>query len=366
MHEVTKTYRALREGMTEPINVGIIGLGRMGMLHLMNSLKIDGVDVVAVADASKKALKKAQLLGVKTAYQDYHELLSKESGIDAVVISLPNFLHFESIRLALEAGLNVFAEKPLATSTEECREIVKLVGKSGRKLMVGHVVRYMEAVQKMKQNMEKGIIGDLEVATIEEVINGPFAHPRVPAPVAEWWFDPKKSGGGALLDVGYHMIDLFRFFSGEAEVMYSHLIHRYNLPIEDGAIVILRSSSSTKGIINIGWYQQTIFPKFNFRVILHGTAGYLSSDAFIPHNLYAHAVKEGIKNVARRISRKRIHYLSYTYHYEPFYKELVEFFDCIKNDSEPPVTALDGLKTVEIIQSAYAKSMENPGGNADR
>lgn len=337
-------------------NVGVIGLGRMGMLHMMNCLKIDGVNVVAAADASKKALEKAKSLGVKTVYEDYHDLLSNSSDIDAVVVSLPNFLHFESIQLALEAGLNVFAEKPLATSIDECREIVRFVDKSGRKLMVGHVTRFMEVVQKMKEQMNKGTIGDVEVATIEEVINGPFSHPRVPSPVADWWFDPKKAGGGALLDIGYHMLDLFRFFAGDAEVMFAHLIHRYNLPIEDGAIIMLQSNSSTKGIINVGWYQQTIFPKYNFRVLLHGTAGYLSSDSFVPHNLYSHAVKEGLKNLARKTVGKKIRYLSYTYYYESYYREMVSFFDCIRNDTESPVPAVEGLKTVELIQAAYAKA----------
>jgi predicted dehydrogenase len=328
----------------------------MGMLHLMNCQKIDGVKVVAAADASKKALAKAKSLGVKTLYKDYHELLRNSSGVDAVVISLPNFMHLESIQLALEAGLNVFAEKPLARSVEECREIVRLVEKSGRKFMVGHVSRFIEVNQKLKQNLDKGVIGNLEVATIEEIINGPFAHPRVPAPVADWWFDPKKSGGGALLDIGYHMIDLFRFFAGESEVMFSHLIHRYNLPVEDGAIVILHSRSSVKGIINIGWYQQTIFPKFNFRVLLHGTAGYLSSDSFVPRNPYSHAIKVGLKNIARRAVGKRIRFLAYTYYYEPFYKEMAHFFDCIKNDSEPSISAVDGLRTVETIEQAYKTS----------
>jgi len=337
-------------------NVGIIGLGRMGMLHLMNNLKIDGVNVVAAADASKKSLNKAKSLGVKTVYTDYHDLINNSSDIDAVVISLPNFMHFESIQLALEAGLNVFAEKPLATSVDECREIVRLVDKSGRKLMVGHAMRFMEVVERMKEQMNRGIIGDVEVATIEEVINGPFSHPRVPAPVADWWFDPKKSGGGALLDIGYHMIDLFRFFSGDAHVMFAHLIHRYNLPIEDGAIVILQSNSSTKGIVNIGWYQQTIFPKYNFRAILHGTAGYLSSDSFVPHNLYVHAVKAGLRNVARRIVGKKIRFLAYTYYYESFYREMVSFVDSVRNDTETAVPAIEGLRTVELIHAAYEKA----------
>jgi predicted dehydrogenase len=341
------------------VNVGVIGLGNMGMFHLKNCLKIGNVKVVAAADARLKAQNKTKLLGVKTVYADYRDMLSHSSNIDAVVISLPNFMHFESIQLALEAGLNVFVEKPMATSSDECREIVRLVDKSGRKFMVGHVNRFMEVINKMKEQMNVGAIGDVEVATIEEVINGPFSHPRVPAPVADWWFDPEKAGGGALLDIGYHMIDLFRFLAGDADVLFVHLIHRYNLPVEDGAIVILQSKSSTKGIVNIGWYEQTIFPKYNFRAILHGTSGYISSDSFVPHNLYSHAVKEGIKNIGRRIVGRSIHFLSYTYYYEAFYKEMVSFFDCIHDDTEPPVSAVDGLKTVELIQSAYEKAEQS-------
>lgn len=344
------------------IKVGVIGLGRMGMLHLMNCLNMDGVEVVAAADSSKKSLSKARALHVDRVYADYHDLLNHPSGLDAVVLSLPNFMHFESIQSALEAGLNVFAEKPLATSVGECREIVRLVEKSGRKFMVGHAMRFVEALETMKKKLESGQIGDLEVATIEEIINGPFSHPRVPAPVSDWWFDPKKSGGGALLDVGYHMIDLFRFFAGDANVVFSYLNYRLNLPVEDGAILVLRSASSVKGIINIGWYQQTIFPKYNFRTLLHGAAGYMSSDDLVPHNLYSYAIKEGSKNILRRIARRKIRYLSYTYWYESFYKELEHFFGCIKNDSTPLVSAQDGLKTVEIIQAAYDMFKQEPTG----
>ena len=336
------------------IKVGVIGLGRMGMLHLMNSMKIEDVRVVAAADTSKRALSKAKHLGVNELFEDYHKMLNSASNMDAVIISLPNYLHLESIRLALEEGLNVFVEKPLANTVQECREIAKLVKKSGCKLMVGHCFHFLEVIEKMKENLDKGLIGSLEVATLEEVINGPFAHPRVPAPVSDWWFDPKKSGGGALFDIGYHMIDLFRFFAGNAEVIFSSLDYKFSLPVEDGAIVILRSSScSAKGIVNVGWYQKTIFPKYNFRAILHGNAGFVSSDHFVPHNLYFHALKEGTKNLLRRIVGKRIRYLSYTYYYEPFYQELKHFFDCIKRDLDPLVSVEDGLRTVELIQQAY-------------
>jgi len=338
--------------------VGIIGLGRMGMLHLMNCQKIETVKVVAAADSSKKALNKAKAAGVDKLYKDYHELLNHASDIDAVVISLPNFLHFESVQLALEAEVNVFVEKPMARNVQECREIVRLVEKSGRKFMVGHVMHFEDGIRKMKEKADKGFIGSLEVVTAEEVINGPFSHPRVPAPIADWWFDPAKSGGGALIDIGYHLIDLFRFFVGaDCDVIFSSLKHKFNLPVEDSAIVVLCSSpSSVRGIINVGWYQKAVYPQLDFHLVLHGNAGYLSADDFRPRNLYLHAIKEGTKNLLRRLSGRKIRPLSYSYYYEAFYKELSHFFNCIRYDSTPVVSATDGLKTIELIEQAYNKA----------
>jgi len=342
------------------LNVGVIGLGHMGRLHMMNCLHIDDVKVVAVADSSKKALNKAKSIGVRNLYTDYRDLLNDSLSIDTVVISLPNFLHFESIELALEAGLSVFIEKPLANTVEECRKIVKLVEKSGRKFMIGHSMRFVDAIEKMKDATDKGRIGKLEIVTTESIQNGPLSHGLVPKPVSDWWFDPKKSGGGALLDLGYHLIDLFRFFAGDSKLLFSCLDYKFNLPVEDGATVILASSNpSVRGIINVGWYQKSIFPKFDFRFILHGNAGYISSDDFVPSNIYLHAIKEGTKNFFRKIVGKKIRPLSWTYWYESHYKGLKHFFDCVKQDLDPSISAVDGLKTVELIEEAYKTFGEN-------
>lgn len=336
------------------LKVGLIGLGNMGKLHLMNCLYIDNVEVTAVADKSKKALKRAKSVGVKNLFIDYRDLLAK-SEVDAVIIALPNFLHLESVQLALEAGVDVFIEKPLANTVKECKKIVRLVEKSGKILMVGHYMRFMDAIEKMKVALDEGRIGDLEVVTLEQILNGPFAHGATPKPVPEWWFKPEKTGGGALMDLGYHLVDLFRFFVGEeAKVFFSHFTHKFNLPMEDGAIVMLNSRrSNVRGIINAGWFQKSVFPDYNFRAILHGCAGYVASYNLAPNNLYLHATKEGIKNFLRKVAGKKIRPLSYTYYHETYYKELQHFFNCVEKDATPHVSAVDGLKAVELIEQAY-------------
>jgi len=222
--------------------------------------------------------------------------------------------------------------------------------------MIGYSMRFLESTEIMKKIVDSGRIGSLEIITGGSFQNGPLSHGRVPKPVSEWWFDPAKSGGGALLDLGSHLIDLFHFFAGDSKVLFSYLDHKYNLPVEDGATLVLQSrGSSVRGIINVGWYQKSIFPRFNFRFILHGNADYISTEDLIPKNLYVHAVKEGIKNFSRRIMGKQIRPLSYTYYYESYYRELRDFFESIKNDLEPSVSAIDGLKTMEIIEEAYSK-----------
>ena len=109
-------------------------------------------------------------------------------------------------------------------------------------------MRFYNAIEKMKEKYSKGFIGDLEVVTLESIMNGPFSHGAIPKPVPKWWFDQKKSGGGVLLDLGYHLIDLYNFFEGDCRVIFSNFDYKYDLSIEDGAILVLQSNnSSAKG-----------------------------------------------------------------------------------------------------------------------
>jgi predicted dehydrogenase len=324
----------------------------MGKLHLMNALRIDGVKVVAAADKGERGRKYAEKCGVKT-YDDYTRLVDAEK-LDAVVISLPNFLKKESVVYASERKLDIFIDKPLSRSLVEALEIVQKVKKENVRLMVGVNYRYFDSVQKLRNNVEEGKMGDVVIATSELIMNGPFSHPLVPTPIPDWWLNKEMAGGGALLDLGYHLIDILSWMFGDLHLAYSSLGYRFNLPVEDSATAVLESKdSATKCMVNVGWFSKMIFPDFNFRINVHGTVGYDSTDFYAPKSLRVHAAKEATLNFFRRISMRKVHYLSYTYYYASFYKILELFFKTLQKGTELPVSIEQQLKVTKIIDEIY-------------
>lgn len=340
--------------------IGVIGLGKMGKLHLMNAVRVKGVSVAAVADKTGKNRKYAEKYHVK-AYDDYRKLIDAEK-LDAVIISLPNFLKKECIFYAAEHDLDIFLDKPLSRNLAEGEEICRKVEKENVRLMVGVNYRYFDSVQKLKNTLDDGKIGDVVIATSDLILNGPFSHPLVPTPVPDWWLDKEASGGGALLDLGYHLIDILSWMLGSMHVKYSNLGYKLNLPLEDTATVVLESNNTAATcVVNVGWFSKSIFPDFNFRINLHGTAGYDSTDRYAPKNLRLYAVKEGLSNFLRRILQRKLNYLSYTYYYSSFYKILELFFDMIKKGSETPIPLEEQLEVIRIVDSIYNKHVANNG-----
>jgi len=323
----------------------------MGKLHYKNSSKNKNINLVAVADLKKSNLKIANKNNVKK-YKDYKEMIEKEK-LDAVIISLPNFLKKESSLYAIENNLSIFIDKPLARNLSEAEEIVKRAKKSHTHITVGTNYRYYKSIQKIKKIIDDGNIGQPVLATSDLIMDGPFSHPLVPAQVAEWWFNKELSGGGAILDLGYHLLDLLTWFFGELQVEYTAIDNRYNLEIEDAATILLKSKSGTRCNVNVGWYSKMLFPNFNFRINVHGTVGHTSTDDFAPRNMYINAAKEGIKNGLRRITAQRIEYLSYTYYYASFYKILDEFINSLQKGTPSPISLDDQLHVMKTLDKIY-------------
>jgi predicted dehydrogenase len=322
------------------INLGIIGLGYQGKVHLKNSLHLKGVKVLDAADAADTALNYAKRFGVRKVYKNYEDLL-KDDQLDAVIISLPNFLHSDCAVKAAEAGKDIFLEKPLARNLEEGERIVSSIRRNNVKAMIGFNLRFNPILRKVREELNSGIFGDVQMVEATNVSSGPFSHRsnRVgPVPVSSWWFDKDLVGGGALLDLGSHWIDLLRWYFGEADCLNCHLGFMFNMDVEDAATCLLKFKKGPIATVKVGWFSKD----FMQSVQICGTA----------RNKYVQiSNSNALVNVWRDVKRKLGLHDS-----DPYYLELEYFVKCLQMDEKPYPSEEDGLSCLKLISSAYEKA----------
>jgi len=308
----------------------------VGKFHLRNCLKLESADLVAVADISKKALKLAKKMGVKQTFTDYHKLL-KQPNVDAVLISLPTHLHTPCAISAAEEGKHIFLEKPLARNPKEGKKIISSTRKNNVKLMVGYPSRFVSTYQDLKKKLESGALGDIQIAHAMNIASGPFLHRAegtIPRPVPQWWFKKEMTGGGALIDLGSHMINLTRWYFGEVNNVKAYLGYRFNFDFEDHAICIANFTSGTTAIINVGWFSQ----KNTVGIELFGTVAHASG--------YHQSPSRVITAIQLLLGRTPKFFI-------PYLKEVSHFVSCIKEDTQPSPSGEDALRDLETITRAY-------------
>jgi predicted dehydrogenase len=147
-----------------PLRIAFIGTGHRGWNHIRVVKSIPGFEIVALADPTPDFRDRAATLagsGVKL-YSTYQELLSKEKGLDAVIIATPQFLHTEISLAALASGLHVFCEKPLATKAEDANRVVEAVKKSGKIFQIGQQWRYTPVYETIGNLVRQGAVGPVE------------------------------------------------------------------------------------------------------------------------------------------------------------------------------------------------------------
>ena len=190
--------------MTKIINVGIIGTGGIANgKHMPALAKVEGVAMTAFCDIEvEKATSAAATFGLAGAkvYTDYTKLLS-DPAIDVVHVLTPNDTHAEITIAALTAGKHVMCEKPMAKKAADARRMVEAAKKSGKKLTIGYQSRFRDDSQYLKAICEAGDLGEIYYAK---------AHAIRRRAVPTWgvFLDAEKQGGGPLIDIGTHALDL--------------------------------------------------------------------------------------------------------------------------------------------------------------
>lgn len=195
----------------EKLRIGLVGVGGMGGYHIHSShAKNPRVEIVALCDLIEErcinAIKRDNLENV-AVYTDYKKMIENEK-LDAIDIATPNDLHSVIAVYALEHGLHVFCEKPDAVSVEEAEKMKAASEKAGKVLMVMRNNRYYENSKYLKKYIETGAAGDIYCGRC-----GWIRRRGIPGK-GGWFTTKERSGGGPLIDLGVHMIDLSIWLMG--------------------------------------------------------------------------------------------------------------------------------------------------------
>jgi predicted dehydrogenase len=317
-----------------PIPVGLIGAGGIADAHLAGyRAHAARIQVQAVADVDPVALhRRVSELGV-AGFADYGRLVA-ESGVDAVDICLPHHLHRDAIVRAAEAGKHILCEKPLCLTAQEAREIVAAVRANGVTLMCAHNQLFLPAVAKAREVLDAGTIGRVyEVRTTDSF------HNSFRPETMGWRASAKTSGGGELIDTGYHPTYLLLQLAGATPVEATAMLSRHRLAFmegEDSAQVLVRFDNGVVGHVTTSWAYDASPITERFSVV-----GELGS-------LYSHDGTDLVVTLEDEAPRTTTFESVDTY-----VAEIGHFADSLTNGTRPLHTEVEGVRVLGILLAAY-------------
>lgn len=232
--------------------IGFVGVGWIGRHRMQAIIDSDQVDVLGIVDPVDELAREAlELSEGAERFSSYDELLS--SGIDGVVIATPSAMHADQSLRALERGVAVFCQKPLGRTAHETSRVVEAARSGDHLLGVDFSYRHTAVVRAAKTLIDSGEIGD--VFACELVFHNAWG------PDKPWFYEPARSGGGCVIDLGIHLIDLALLLTGasSAEVTDSRLfsggrpLRDPSAQVEDYADVTLTTGDGVAARIGCSW-----------------------------------------------------------------------------------------------------------------
>ena len=219
-------------GGTKKLRVGFIGAGAITDLHYLGYKDNPKAELHAVCDVDEALLqRRASEWQVGKTYTDYRHLLA-DPEVDAVEVITPHHLHAEMGIAALEAGKHVSIQKPMAISVAECDAIIEAAQRAGKLMRVFENFRFYPPLVKAKQLLDAGAIGEPLSIRIKCVQGTTGEDWEIPYRRWVWRFDPAQSGGGrVILDYGYHLFSIARWYLGAVEKVFAWITQR---PIQHG------------------------------------------------------------------------------------------------------------------------------------
>jgi len=339
-----------------PIKWGVIGACGIADRRTIPEgiIPAKNVELVALMDIDEERLKEIARKYKNVRYYTKEEDLLKDKEIEAVYIATPTYLHHKQALLAAKAKKHILLEKPIAMNLREAEEIISICKENKVKLTLGYMMRYHSYHQKIKEMLDEGKLGKLVMGRAQLTC-------WYPPIKGAWRQELSLGGGGSLIDMGSHCIDLLEMFMGKVVEVSSctgNLVQNY--PVEDTAVVLLKFEEGALGVIDNHFNIPDASSENRLEIygskgsiLVKGTIGQDSSGYMVARfekekkGYEAEQKREEIKE--EEISLKPVN----------MYKsEIEDFSRCILEDSEPSFTGEDGLRNLRVILAAYESAKE--------
>lgn len=330
------------------LNIGAVGCGYWGPNLIRNFRATPGCAVRTICDKDEARLGHLKSLYPEVTVEDDYDRMVADPKIDAIVVATPVRFHYGMAKKALEAGKHTFIEKPMASSSAECEELIELARKNGLTLMIGHTFLYSSPVRKIKEIVTAGDIGTIQYISSRRLNLGLY-----------------QKDINVAWDLAPHDLSIILYIMEETPVSVNCRGNCHVTPgIEDVTNMSLSFRNNQIATVQNSWLD----PRKVREMTIVGTRRMIVYDDLEP--------LEKIKIYDARVDRPP-HYntfaeFTYSYHYgdiyvpyvkqeEPLKVECQHFADCIKNGSRPLTDGQHGMELVRILE-ASSESLRRQGG----
>jgi myo-inositol 2-dehydrogenase/D-chiro-inositol 1-dehydrogenase len=329
--------------MSEPVNIAVIGAGRIGRLHAEHlAHRIAGARLAAITDLRLEAARQCgSALGVPKVFQDYRRVLD-DPEVQAVVICSSTDTHASIIADAARAGKQIFCEKPIALDLKQIDEALAVVVSAGVKLQVGFNRRFDANFSRIRELVREGKIGEPHLLRITS---------RDPAPPP---IEYVRVSGGIFLDMMIHDFDMARYLvDDEVEELYAVGGVRIDPQIGksgdvDTAVVTLKFAGGCFGTIDNS--RQAVYG-YDQRVEVFGSKGMVNTENNTPNRTRLSTEAAVQEDLPLYFFMER-----YT---ESYLNEMNAFIQCIREDTDPPVSGADARVPVVMGKAALLSCQQN-------
>ncbi|MEZ4669395.1 MAG: Gfo/Idh/MocA family oxidoreductase [Anaerolineae bacterium] len=369
----------------QPIKIGMIGYGGIGRVHAMAyrdigfhyGLPAESIQIAGVATSRKETAHKAAVeIGCDFYTDDYRDLL-KRNDIDIIDCCTPNNSHEEILIAAAQAGKHIYCEKPLAMDVESGKRIVEAVEKAGVKSQMTFNFRFFPALMRARQLIEQGFLGRVFQFRGRYYRSSYISASRP----YSWRMSKEQSGGGALLDLGSHLIDIVYYLLGEVESVQAYLetliperpmtagsTEMVQVDVDDLALLHLRLANGAPGSLEVS--RMGTGATNDLQIEISGDKGALRFRADDPTWLEVYDVRDaesplgGMRGfrkleVVQRYDGAKAPDWSMTPGFVRTHAECqYQFIKAIIEDKKPAPTLADGLHVQAVMEAAQRAAQE--------